>query len=137
MTAEEFVASQIVALDDGRVLVIDGTEAKRVPPAPFVTLLLAWEAWDAEALESLAARLLDRGCIEFYCVGPNAEVVHDAIDWIVEAKGLQTVTTWHEELEEAADFAVVAAALASANLLALVERDPVMIAMLERAARRD
>ena len=50
MTAEEFVASQFVALDDGRVLVIDGIEAKRIPPAPFVTLLLAWEAWDAEAL---------------------------------------------------------------------------------------
>ncbi len=99
----------MVALDDGCVLVIDGMDALHVPAAPFVALLHARDTGDPVALKRLVEGLLDRGCGEICCAGPDAEVVHDAIDWIVEDKGLQTTTTWHEEPEEAVAYAVLAA----------------------------
>ena len=116
---------------------IGSVELRKVPAAPLVALLRAEERWDPAPLERLVVALLERGCIQFCCVGARAEEVHDAIDWIVEERDrLEIVTTWHAERVEAVDYVRCTAGLAGANVLALVEGDPTLVELLAPAHGR-
>jgi hypothetical protein len=101
--------------------------------APFVAMLPAHESVDLSLAEDVVARLVDLGCIEFCCVGKRAEMLHDAIDWIVEDKNaLGVVTTWHQDVPEACDYFVNTAGSTPKCLLALVAQDAEMTASLRR-----
>lgn len=128
--------STLTTLHGPRAVVLGDASAPVIPPAPFVALLPAHTAWDPSTLEALIARLLDHGCVELCVAGTLADELHDEIDWIVEARDLTTTTTGDADPVEAAEYAVLAAWLASANLLVLASDDPVIVATIEREASR-
>jgi len=78
---------------------------------------------------------MDRGCVEFCCVGLQAELLHDSIDEIVEKKGaFEVVTTWHTDYTDASEYFLFAAGGKSPTLLALVTSHPELVALLEKEA---
>jgi hypothetical protein len=75
---------------------------------------------------------MDLGCIEFCCVGPQAEQLHDSLDGIVEERGaLEVVTTWHTDYSEACEYFLFAAGGKPPTLLALISSRPDLAALLE------
>lgn len=103
---------------------------------PFVTLLPAFNAAERQRAEAMTKGLLDLGGVEFCCVGPEAEQLHDALDEFIEERGtLDVVTTWHEDLTDACTYFLYAAAGGQAHLLALISSHPELQAMLEEEAR--
>ena len=128
--------STLTTFHGPRAVVLGDARAPVIPPAPFVTLVPAHAAWDPSTLESLISRLLDHGCVEFCAAGRLADEVHDEIDWIVEARELTTTTTGDADPVEAAEYAVLAAWLASAKLLVLAADDPLIVATIEREVSR-
>jgi hypothetical protein len=102
----------------------------------FATLLSAYDGQERQKAEAIVGELVDRGCIEFCCVGPEAEELHDSIDWIIEDKeAFSVVTTWHENQMEACEYFVSAAAGKPCVLLALVATHPEVVAVLEQLVR--
>lgn len=101
--------------------------------SPFVTLLPAYNASERQHAEATAKELINLGCVEFCCVGPESELLHDTLDVIVEAEGkFDIVTTWIEDPVAAGEYFLHAAAAGGrANLLALVEAHPEIQAMLK------
>ena len=78
---------------------------------------------------------MDRGCVEFCCVGPQAELLHDALDEVLEERGaLEVVTTWHTDDSDAAEYFLFAAGSKLPTLLALVAAHPELVALLEQEA---
>ena len=69
---------------------------------PFVTLLPAFDERERRQAEAMAGLLMDRGSVEFCCVGPESELLHDSIDEVIERRGaLDVVTTWHTDYDGA------------------------------------
>src|SRR4051812_42436143 len=60
---------------------------------PFVALVPSYSAPERRAVEAIAKELIRIGCVEFCCVGPEAELVHDALDQIIEDVGTLEVAT--------------------------------------------
>jgi hypothetical protein len=85
-----------------------------------------WAASDAAvsrggSLRHECTALLQIGCRELCCVGPEAEALHDELDQIVEAEdALDVTTTWHTELLDACEYFVWAAGGARSPLVAVV-----------------
>lgn len=105
---------------------------------PFVTLLPAYSAPERQQAEAVIKELINLGCVEFCCVGPEAELLHDALDEIVEAEGaLEVVTTWLEDATEASEYFLHAAGGGRPNLLALIHAHPELRDVLHQEARRD
>jgi hypothetical protein len=103
---------------------------------PFATLLPAFDEKERRQAEAVAGLLMDRGSVEFCCVGPEAELLHDSIDEIVEKRGaLEVVTTWHTDYSDASEYFLFAAGGRSPTLLALVASHPELVALLEKEAR--
>ncbi|HSO28948.1 MAG TPA: hypothetical protein VLS28_03535, partial [Candidatus Sulfomarinibacteraceae bacterium] len=103
---------------------------------PFVTLLPAFDEEERRQAEVLAGLLMDQGCVEFCCVGPEAEQLHDSIDEIVEKMGaFEVATTWHTDLSDACEHFLFAAGGRSPTLLALVASHPELVALLAQEAR--
>lgn len=101
----------------------------------FVALLSAFDAADLRHAEVIAGRLLARGCLEFCCVGPAAEQLHDLLDGLVEDLGaFDVVTTWEVDPIEACEYFLFAAAGKPSTLLALVAAHPDLVASLESEA---
>lgn len=102
---------------------------------PFATLLPAFDAGERRKAVAMAALLTDQGCVEFCCVGPEAELLHDSIDEVIEKKGaLDVVTTWHTDYSDASEYFLFAAGGKSPTLLALVASHPELVALLEKEA---
>ncbi|WP_437833679.1 DUF7684 family protein [Sorangium sp. So ce1153] len=121
-----------------RKLVISamGASADHSLQRPFVTLLPAFNPSERQRAEAITKDLIDLGCVEFCCVGHEAEQLHDAIDNIIEARNaLEVVTTWHEEPSEACEYFLHAAAGGRAHLLALILSHPELQAVLEEETR--
>jgi len=86
----------------------------------------------------MANTVIEKGCVEFCCVGPEAEQLHDSLDWIVEEKGaLEVVTTWHTDDADACEYFIHAAGGGSPSLLALVYSYPELVGRLEAEAASD
>jgi hypothetical protein len=102
-------------------------------PAPFVALVPASNESERQQVEASTGALVDAGCVEICCVGCDAEVLHDAIDWIVEERGaLEVVTTWDVDEREGCEYFLQTAAGASLPLLALILEHPALTAQIER-----
>jgi len=81
--------------------------------------------------------LIDSGCVEFCCGGPEAEQLHETLDQIIEARAsLEVVTTWDAAPHDACEYFLFAAAGGRTNLLALVSGHPEVEAILEGQAMR-
>lgn len=133
------MSASILRLDGSRELTISSIEATadRSIQAPFVTLLPAYAASERQKAAGLTKKLIEIGCIEFCCVGPEAELLHDALDEIIEAEGaLEVVTTWTEDPTEGCDYFLHAAGAARVNLLALIQSQPQLQVILEKETRR-
>lgn len=132
------MAARSVTLAGNRKLVISslGASADHSIQGPFVTLLPAFNPPERQQAEAITKDLIELGCVEFCCVGPEAEQLHDALDIIIEAiNALDTVTTWHEDPTDACEYFLHAATGGRANLLALILSHPELQAMLEAEAR--
>ena len=102
---------------------------------PLATLLPAFNEGERRQAEARVDLLMDRGCVEFCCVGLQAELLHDSIDEIVEKKGaFEVVTTWHTDYTDASEYFLLAAGGKSPTLLALVTSHPELVALLEKEA---
>jgi hypothetical protein len=109
--------------------------ANASPGQPFATLLPAFDEKERDQAKAVAVLLLEQGCAEFCCVGPEAELLHDSIDAIVESKGaLRVVTTWHTDWSDASEYFLFAAGSRASTLLAVVGAHPGLVAMLENEA---
>jgi hypothetical protein len=103
--------------------------------SPFVALVPAFNREGRSQIEALAGALIDQGCVEFCCVGPEAEQLHDALDWIIEDKAtLDVVTTWFEDEAEACEFFLLTTLVRQLGLLAVVSEHPALEACLQRLA---
>lgn len=102
----------------------------------FVVLVPAFNSAEREKVVAVTSNLVDLGCKEFCCVGPEAEPLHDAIDAIVEDSGaLEIVTTWYTDGNDACEYFLFAAGAAKLTLLALVSEHPKLISMLESRSK--
>ncbi|MCE9576180.1 MAG: hypothetical protein K8W52_23730 [Deltaproteobacteria bacterium] len=98
----------------------------------FAVLVPAFDADERARVEAAVDALLDRGCLAFVCVGPEAEVLEDGIDAIIEARGaFEVVTTSHAGVADAVEFFALCAGGRAANLVALVDGHPEVVAALE------
>lgn len=132
-------ATHSLELDGKRQLVIGtlDTSPSESIQRPFVTLFPAFSAPERQQAEALTSFLIRLGCIEFCSVGPEAELLHDTLDDLIEAgRAFEVVTTWHEDVMDACEYFLHAAAGGRANLLALVSSHPELQAMLEQDVRR-
>jgi hypothetical protein len=131
MTAHSLIFSS------GRTLIFRSLDESpnASPSQPFATLLPAFDGTERRQAEVTAGLLIDRGCVEFCCVGPEAELLHDSIDEIVETRGtLDVVTTWHTDTSDASEYFLFAAGGRPPALLALVAPHPELVALLEGEA---
>ena len=102
---------------------------------PFATLIPAASAFPRQRAEELTKELISLGCLEFCCVGPEAELLHDGIDAIIEDEGaLDVVTTSFEDPSEASEYFLHAVATGQANLLALIRGHPELEALVHLSA---
>ena len=83
------MTTRSVVLSDRRTLILASLDqaANASLGQPFVTLLPAFDEAERRRAEATAGLLMDRGCVELCCVGPEAEQLHDSIDGIVEKMG--------------------------------------------------
>lgn len=103
---------------------------------PFVTLLPAFDEVERKQAQAIVGPLVDRGCVEICCLGPQAEQLHDSIDQIVEERGaLAIVTTWHTDYSDGCEYFLFAAGGRAPTLLALVSSHPELVALLEKGAQ--
>ncbi|MFT3912775.1 MAG: hypothetical protein QM704_01430 [Anaeromyxobacteraceae bacterium] len=104
---------------------------------PFASLLPAYGPSERQQGEADARELIRLGCAEFCCVGPEAELLHDALDEIVEREGaLEVVTTWIQEPAEASAYFVHAAGGGRLDLLAAIDAHPELRERVEGEALR-
>jgi hypothetical protein len=100
---------------------------------PFVALVPAFDIGERHKVEAMAGTLLELGCMEFCCVGPQAEQLHDSLDEIIEVRGaLEVVTTWHTDYSDACEYFLFAAGGKPRTLLALVSPHPELAALLKK-----
>ncbi len=131
---------QVLVLADKRLLIISelGTPPEVPLKSPFVTLLPAFSDKDRERAVAVTLSLIFLGAVEFCCVGPEAEQLHDALDEAVEDIGaLDVVTTWDQQITEGCEYFLYAAGGRETTLLALVLTHPELLATLGAAARQD
>ena len=118
-------------LPDGRMLAL-GELPSGDDFDQFAALVPAFDEAERARIEAVVLPLLDRGCLEFTCIGPEAEALHDDIDAIIEARGaFEVLTTWHTEVADAVEYFVLVAGGRAVNLVALVDRHPALVAALE------
>lgn len=132
------MSARIVVLSDGRNLVLGslGAPVDYSLRRPFVTLVPAFDAGERQKVEAMTGILMELGCREFCCVGPEAEQLHDSLDGIIEERGaLEVATTWHTDYSDACEYFLFAAGGRPPTLLALVSAHPDLTASLEAEAR--
>ena len=106
--------------------------------APFATLVPAFDLGELRDVEAIARTLLDLGCSEFCCVGPEAESLHDALDIIIEERGsFDVVTTWHTDETDACEYFLFGAGGGLPSLLAMTQVHPALTSLLERMVLDD
>jgi hypothetical protein len=130
--------TRTLILPGGRNLVFGspGTSADYSVCRPFAALVPAFDPGERQQVEAMTGTLVDLGCREFCCVGPQAEQLHDSIDGIIEDRGaIELVTTWHTDYSDACEYFLFAAGGRPPSLLALVSAHPDLAALLEDEAR--
>lgn len=87
--------------------------------------LLPFSEAERVAAGEVVGSLLARGCVEFCCVGTEAEQLHDSIDAALLSNGAKPV--------EACEYFLLAAGGDARVLLALVADHPALVAALSAA----
>jgi hypothetical protein len=121
----------------GRVVTLGSTDDSMIPllPLPFAALVPAFNDAERERVEELGVKLVEMGCTEFCCVGPQAEILHDALDSIIEKKeAFHIVTTWHEDEADACEYFLFAAGTQYQHFFAMIGLHPELLTLLERTA---
>lgn len=132
--------SRSLGLKENRMLTITSLApaADHSIQPPFVTLLPAYSEPERQQAEAVTKELINLGCVEFCCVGPESERLHDRLDEIIEGEGaLEVATTWIEDPIEASEYFLHAAGGGRTNLLALIRSHPDLHAVLEQEALRN
>lgn len=102
----------------------------------FVVMLPAFDSSEVSLAQEVTEYLIELGCAEFCCVGPEAELLHDSIDDLVERRGLLEIVTTEDSDEGAAcEYFVHAAGRRASKLLALVAEHAPLCARLVAEAR--
>ena len=131
------MAGRSLILSGGRRLVLGSldTPIDHSFRQPFAALVPAFNEKERQKVGAIVDTLLDEGCIELCCVGPQAEQLHDSLDGIVEARGmLDVVTTWHSDYADACEYFLFAAGRKPPTLLALIAPHSELVALLEQQA---
>ncbi len=128
----------LMSFAEGRTLALgslgDVADPSLVPP--FAVLLSAFDERERRSAEAAVLGLVDLGCVEFCCVGSEADQLHESIDSIVEDRGwFDIVTTGDADETEACEYFVLAAAGAPPLLVALVTSHPGVVAILLETIR--
>ena len=107
---------------------------------PSIILVSAWSALGdcPNLVGSLVNFYLSKGAKYFVCIGSFSESLHDEIDELIyqydDEQGSNissyVVTTYHESIEDAVDYAIFATQLDSSN-------DECIIAVLDRSETKD
>ncbi|MFN0061481.1 MAG: hypothetical protein ACKVPX_03040 [Myxococcaceae bacterium] len=133
------MGSSPIQLPDDRVVVVstlDSWVADTRWGCPFAVMLPAYDEIQRTMSEREAQRLIDVGCVDFCCAGPEAETLHDRLDALLESQGrLDAVTTWHVDERDACEYFLFAAGATELPLLALVGAEPRLRRALEAEAR--
>lgn len=96
--------------------------------SPFAVLIPASDAELRAAAATLVPAMLDAGCVEFCCVGSQAELLHDEIDSELERRrAFEVVTTYHADMSDALEYFIFAAGGARIYLLALIMDFPELL----------
>lgn len=93
-----------------------------LPSGAFVTLLPAYSSQDVTNALLAAKIIINFNCKQLCCVGPQSEVLHDELDFLVEDENkLDVVTTAFTNEAEACEYFLFAADAGQTKyLLALV-----------------
>lgn len=132
------MAARTLILSCGRNLILGslGASVDYSLRRPFVALVPAFDAGERQQVETMAGTLMDLGCMEFCCAGPQAEQLHDSLDGIIEERGaLEVATTWHTDYSDACEYFLFAADGRPTTLLALISSHPELAALLEDEAQ--
>lgn len=106
--------------------------------SPFAALVTASSQEELNEVIGVASSLLRLGCIEFCCVGSEAELLHDQLDVLIEEAGLfNVVTTWHEDAVEGCEYFLFGAGGQSLTLYGLISRHPELLDAMVFAAQAD
>ena len=102
---------------------------------PFVALLPASDKAECIEAEKLIVELMDMGCVEFCCVGQEAELLHDKIDYVIEACGVTNiVTTFDADIHEACEYFLFGAGGGQGLLLAMISEHQDLVKILQEVA---
>lgn len=102
----------------------------------FVVLLPAFSQVERQQAEAIVGTLLDMGCVEFCCIGPEAEFLHDSIDGLIEDRqAYSVVTTGHADSVDGCEYFIFAAGGGAKVLLGLITAHPELVALVEKMAR--
>jgi len=110
--------------------------ARELASYEFVTLLPAYSPEEAAIALQAANALLDDGCKEFCCVGPESEWLEDELDHLIEDRDRPDVaTTAFTNEAEACEYLLFAAGGGRSDvLLALVADHPSLLQRLRTEA---
>lgn len=131
------MAHRVATLSGGRKLLLSSPNTRDDfgVLSPFVVLAPAFNETERSEVLAIVGSLIDQGCIEFCCAGPQSEFLHDAIDEIVEdRKRPDLITTWHTDASDACEYFLFAAGGQANNLLALVACHPELQDLLKGMA---
>ena len=99
-------------------------------------MLPAFDCREREISRIISIDLLDAGCLEFCCLGEEAENLHDELDEIIEIKGLSSIiTTWHDDIQDACEYFVNASGGGADCLVGLMEEHGLVVSELRREVR--
>jgi hypothetical protein len=81
--------SQILEFGNDRILLIESNvriseDMKKRLKIPFATLVYTDVELVGYTINQLIKELIDLGCVEFCCIGPYADSLHDLIDMLIE-----------------------------------------------------
>ena len=104
-------------------------------PKPFAVLVPAFDESERRQIEEIAMNLVNIGCEDFCCVGPESELLHDALDWLFvdnENETIDVVTSAFEDESDACEYFLFAAGAQMFHLLALVSLHPELTSLLKQ-----
>lgn len=106
--------------------------------APFAILLWISNQDDIDKALVLSKDLLSLGCVDFSCLGFQAEKLNDQLDEILEDLGaLSVVTTWYEDSNEGCEYFLFAAGAQKLHLVALGSQNVELVNTLTLASQAE
>lgn len=97
----------------------------------FGVLLPAYNKKERQKCEQICIDLVEIECMEFCCIGSEAEILHDSLDYIIEdINALDIVTTYDFDENEACEYFLFGMGAGTYSLLALVEEHESIVNLL-------